>query len=132
MLCTFGIRDSFKRRYEKAPPPSPNCVALCALSKVGRLILIREKLSNGITGLKKHFEVFHSKISKSAVLYLKKAVVKCVFLLCAELFQRQRAFFNNNSPVYLQEYLPRVLYCEFVPLELDMNLRVYLGVLEKT
>lgn len=52
--------------------------------------------------------------------------------MCAELFQRQRAFFNNNSPVYLQEYLPRVLYCEFVPLELDMNLRVYLGVLEKT
>lgn len=86
----------------------------------------------GLRVLKNTLKCFILKFQSQRSYILKKAVVKCVFLLCAELFQRQRAFFNNNSPVYLQEYLPRVLYCEFVPLELDMNLRVYLGVLEKT
>lgn len=56
-----------------------------------------------------------------------------MYSYCVQNFFKDKGrFFNNNSPVYLQEYLPRVLYCEFVPLELDMNLRVYLGVLEKT
>lgn len=55
----------------------------------------------------------------------------CILIVCRT-FSKTKGVFNNNGPFYRQEYLPCVLYYELKSFELDMTLRVYLGVLEKT
>lgn len=56
----------------------------------------------------------------------------CILIVCRTFSKTKGVFFNNNGPVCRQEYLPCVLYYELISFELDMTLRVYLGVLEKT
>lgn len=123
---------AFKKEIRKIPPP-PSIVSRCVHCQKWRVLFLSGNNSRiGLQVLKSTLKCFILKFQSQRSYILKKVNCQIVFLLCAERFQRQRAFFNNIGPVYRQEYLPCVLYYELISFELDMTLRVCLGVLEKT